>query len=208
MKLLINFYANVTEQTIRDLIMWTTQQLAQQNQDNPYDELIIQISSSGGSSDHGLLAYNFLKQIGIKKTTIGMGNVDSAAVMLFCAGDKRIAMPSCRFVLHEARATINGEFNGTKLKEISKLIHRITDDYSDVVVKITGKDKSSISEDIKNGAVLSSEEAKKLALVSEIIEEPYLKEMKDLQILLINNPPVNNPQLPKPVQEPTRKAIV
>jgi len=208
MKLLINFYANVTEQTIRDLIMWTTQQLAQQNQDNPYDELIIQISSSGGSSDHGLLAYNFLKQIGIKKTTIGMGNVDSAAVMLFCAGDKRIAMPSCRFVLHEARATINGEFNGTKLKEISKLIDRITDDYSDVVVKITGKDKSSISEDIKNGAVLSSEEAKKLALVSEIIEEPYLKEMKDLQILLINNPPVNNPQLPKPVQEPTRKAIV
>src|SRR3989338_1039698 len=122
MKALINLYAGVSEKTVNDLINFVTQQIAIQTVENPYDELIIQISSSGGSSDHGLLAYNFLKQIGIKKTTIGMGNVDSAAVMLFCAGDKRIAMPSCRFVLHEARATINGEFNGTKLKEISKLI--------------------------------------------------------------------------------------
>ncbi len=198
MKLLINFYANVSEATIRDLIMWVTQQLASQTPDKSFDELIIQISSSGGSSDHGLLAYNFLKQINIKKTTIGMGNVDSASIMLFCAGDKRIAMPSCRFVLHEARATISGEFNSTKMKEMGRLVERITDDYTDVVVKITGKDKDEVAKEVKTGAVLSSDEALKMGLVTQVIEEPYLKDTKDISILLLNNPvnvnPVHNPE--------------
>jgi ATP-dependent protease ClpP protease subunit len=101
MKLLINFYANVSEGSINDLIKFVTIKLAQQNPEKPIDEIIIQISSSGGSSDHGLLAYNFLKQISIPKTTIGMGNVDSAAVMIFSAGQKRLSATSCRFVLHE-----------------------------------------------------------------------------------------------------------
>lgn len=195
MKLLINFYANVSEGTVRDLIMWTTQQLASQTPDKAFDELIIQISSSGGSSDHGLLAYNFLKQINIKKTTIGMGNVDSAAIMLFCAGDKRIAMPSCRFVLHEARATISGEFNSTKMKEMGRLVERITNDYTDVVVKVTGKEKGEIQPEVITGAVLSSEEAIEMSLVTEIIDEPYLKDTKDIGILLINNPVVANNNL-------------
>src|SRR3989344_5452787 len=137
MKILVNFYANVTEQSVNNLILFVTQQLAQQNPQKVYDELIIQISSSGGSSDHGLLAYNFLKQISIKKTTIGMGNVDSAAIMIFAAGDKRLAMPSCRFVLHEAIATINGQFSPSKLNEMARLIKRITDDYSEVVSNVT-----------------------------------------------------------------------
>lgn len=196
MKLLVNFYANVSENSIRDLIMWVSQQLAQQNPQKPFEELIIQISSSGGSSDHGLLAYNFLIQLGIKKTTIGMGNVDSAAILLFCAGDKRIAMPSCRFVLHEARANINGEFDATKLMEMGRIVERITDDYANVVIKVTKQGKESIRDDIRKGAVLSSDEAKNMGLVTDITDEPYLKEMKELAILLVNNP-VAQPQAPQ-----------
>lgn len=188
MKLLINFYANVSEGSINDLIKFITIKLAQQNPEKPIDEIILQISSSGGSSDHGLLAYNFLRQINIPKTTIGMGNVDSAAVMMFCAGQKRIAAPSCRFVLHEAIATLNGQFNPTKLSEMAKLIQRITDDYSEVITKITGKKKSIVNKEVHGGAVLSSEEAKKFGLVTDIIDGAYLKDIKDLDILLINNP--------------------
>lgn len=188
MKLLINFYANVSEGSINDLIKFITIKLAQQNPEKPIDEIILQISSSGGSSDHGLLAYNFLRQINIPKTTIGMGNVDSAAVMMFCAGQKRIAAPSCRFVLHEAIATLNGQFNPTKLSEMAKLIQRITDDYSEVITKITGKKKNIVNKEVHSGAVLSSEEAKKFGLVTDIIDGAYLKDIKDLDILLINNP--------------------
>jgi len=188
MKILVNFYANVSEASVNNLIKFVTAQLAQQNPQKPFDELIIQISSSGGSSDHGLLAYNFLKQISVPKTTIGMGNVDSAAIMIFCAGDKRIAMPSCRFVLHEAIATLKGQFTSTKLGEMARLVQRITDDYGDVVAKVVSGDKKKILRDVREGSVLSSEEARKLGLVTEILETAYLSEMKDLAILLINNP--------------------
>jgi len=202
MKILVNFYANVSESSINDLIKFITIQLAQQNPQKPIDELVIQISSSGGSSDHGLLAYNFLKQISIPKTTIGMGNVDSAAIMIFAAGDKRLAMPSCRFVLHEAIATLGGQFSPSKLSEMARLIQRITDDYSEVVSKVTGEEKASISEEVRKGSVLSSSEALELKLVTEVLDGPYLKEMKDLQILLVNNPQQN------PNQQPQKKAEI
>jgi ATP-dependent Clp protease, protease subunit len=202
MKILVNFYANVSEGSVNDLINFVTAQLAQQNPKKIFDELIIQISSSGGSSDHGLLAYNFLKQISIPKTTIGMGNVDSAAIMIFSAGDKRIAMPSCRFVLHEAIATLGGQFTATKLGEMSKLVQRITDDYSDVVAGVTGAEKRKIKKEVKEGSVMSSEEARKTGLVTEILGTAYLSEMKDLAVLLINNPK------PTPKQQPPNKAEV
>jgi len=197
MKLLINFYANISEGSVNDLIKFVTFKLSQQTPEKQIDEIIIQISSSGGSSDHGLLAYNFLQQISIPKTTIGMGNVDSAAIMLFCAGQKRLAMPSCRFVLHEAVATLGGQFTATKLDEMARLTQRITDDYSEVVIKITNLEKDKVQSDVKKGSVLSSKEAKNINLVTEILEESYLKEMKDLEILLINNPIMTVNQLPQ-----------
>lgn len=84
--------------TVNNSIQFITQITSDQSQKGlPVEEIVIQISSSEGSSDHGLLAYNFLKQTGIKITTIGMGNVDSAAVVLYCAGTNRISVPSCRF---------------------------------------------------------------------------------------------------------------
>lgn len=196
MKLLINFYSGVAEESVNAIINFTTQQIltSNQNPENKLDEIIIQVSSGGGSSDHGLLAYNFLTQLSIPKTTIGMGNVDSAAVMIFSAGDKRIAMPSCRFLLHESLTTIsNGTFNATKLHEIANLNERITTDYCKVVSKITGQKLSSVMKKVQEGQVMDSEKAKKYGLVTAIQEEPYLKDMNNLNILMVNNPAPNPP---------------
>ena len=191
MKVLINFYASVSEQSVNDLINFITQQIAisLKNKDNPLDEIIIQISSSGGSSDHGLLAYNYLKQLNVKKTTIGMGNVDSAAVMIFLAGDERLAMSSCRFVLHEALTTIEkGVFNDTKLHEIANLNKRITRDYCSVISSVTGKSVKSVQGKVKNGKVMSSNDAIDYGLVLRILNTPYLVTLDGLNILMVNNP--------------------
>lgn len=159
------------------------------NSSNPLEEIIIQISSSGGSSDHGLLAYNYLKQLNIPKTTIGMWNVDSAAVMIFAAGDKRLTMPSCRFLLHEAITTVSGNFNWTKLHEIANLNERITTDYCKVVSKVTGKTLNTVSKKVKDGQVMSSDEAKNYGLIQDVLTGPYLTDLSWLNILMINNPP-------------------
>jgi len=189
MKALINFYAGVSETTVNNLINFITQQIATQKPENPLDEIIIQISSSGGSSDHGLLAYNYLKQLSLKKTVIGMGNVDSAAVMIFCAGDERLVMQSCRFTLHEALTTIQqGIFNGTKLHEIANLNERITDDYCRVISSVSAKKLHDVKKFVKQGYVMSSEEAKKFGLAMNIQDKPYLNSMQNINIMMINNP--------------------
>ena len=199
MKILINFYANITEQSVKDMMIFVTQQLASPNASS-FDELIIQISSPGGSSDHGLLAYNFLKQVNIQKTTIAMGNVDSAAVMIFAAGDKRVAVESCRFLLHQALGTFSGQFSWIKMAELSKLLKKITHDYCAVIAKVCAKPLVGIKGKVNKGVVLSSEEAKHLGLVTEISNEPYLASMNNLAIMMISNPTLQLPQNSQPPQ--------
>lgn len=194
MKLLINFYANISENTINDLIKMVTLINSEQLRNNdPIEEIIIQISSSGGSSDHGLLVYNFLKQTDLNITTIGMGNVDSAAIMLFCAGKKRISVPSCRFLLHEATATIKGQFNFSKLKELTEVTERINNDYCEVVSKVCSKNLGFVKRKIKNGLVMSSNQAQEFGLLQEITEDPYLKGIQNVRIIGINNPQIIQP---------------
>jgi len=190
MKALINFYSAVNENTINNLLNFITQQIhmGTKNPANALDEIIIQISSTGGSSDHGLLAFNYLRQINVPKTTIGMGNVDSAAVMIYAAGDKRLAMPSCRFLLHEALTSLTGTFNGTKLHEIANLNERITKDYCKVISKVTSKPLKTVEKKVKTGQVMSSDDAKHYGLVQELQTDPYIKNLNNLNVLVINNP--------------------
>ena len=198
MKTLINFYAAVSEATVNTLINFITQQIAMgaKNKTSQLEELIIQISSSGGSSDHGLLAYNYLSQLDVKKTTIGMGNVDSAAVMIFSAGDQRLAMPSCRFVLHEAISNLQGSFNGTKLHEIANLNDTITKDYCRVIAKTTANKLNTVEKKVRKGQVMSAEDAKKDNLVTKIQDSPYIQNLEKLNIFMINNPQ-NQTALPR-----------
>jgi len=194
MKMLINFYASILDVTVNDLIRLITQISSEHSQkNNPVQEIVIQISSSGGSSDHGLLAYNFLKQLGIKITTIGMGNVDSAAIMLFAAGDTRISAPSCRFLIHEAMATIHGQFNANKLGELKNITERINEDYCNVIAKVCSKEIQEVKNTIKNSSVMSSDQAKDFGLVQQISEEPYIKDLKGIPIVGINNPKIVQP---------------
>ena len=48
------------------------------------------ISSTGGDLDSAIRFYDFIKASDVKINTVGYGQIDSAAVLLFLAGDKRI----------------------------------------------------------------------------------------------------------------------
>ncbi len=185
MKLLINFFIDITELSTNYFINSVSQKISQYG--ISLDEIIIQISSSGGSSDHGLLIYNFLKGLGIKKTTVGMSNVDSAAIMLFCAGEERFAMSSCRFLIHEPVIPLNAQFNSTKLKEISNMLKNITIDYSNVICEITSKKKSEVLKKVRNGTVLSSFDAKTFGLVNKDVKDFKIDAQNGVDTVLINN---------------------
>ena len=71
MKIVIQFYADVTEQTTDNMLKYINEQIFNaKNNNKNIDELIIQIASYGGSADRGILVYNTLRQLSIPITTI------------------------------------------------------------------------------------------------------------------------------------------
>ena len=180
MKLVIQFYADVTEQTTDNMLNYINGQifLAKNNNKN-IEELIIQIASYGGSADRGILVYNTLRQLGIPITTIGMSNVDSAAISIFCAGEKRFAMRSCRFLIHEAQIPMATGLDGAKLAEMTKTNRIINTESAKIVAKtcikrgkgrkVKAETTQSIRNRMKNSIVWDATEAKANHLVKTLL---------------------------------------
>lgn len=65
--------------------------------------LQINFSSIGGELTPAIALYNYLKKIPTEITTHNIGEVSSAAVLPYLAGNIRTATPSSRFTIHPIR---------------------------------------------------------------------------------------------------------
>ncbi len=70
------------------------------------------MSSGGGDVLSGFMAENYLNGLPIEVTFFNVGNVDSSASVIYCAGSKRYAVPEARFIIHEVSLTFtaNGQY--------------------------------------------------------------------------------------------------
>ena len=68
---------------------------------NDFREINICISSVGGLLDHTYYAFNMLEAIDIEILTWNVGNIQSAANMLYLCGDRRFAAPGSTFFFHQ-----------------------------------------------------------------------------------------------------------
>jgi ATP-dependent Clp protease, protease subunit len=64
-------------------------------------EIMLCITSPGGAPDQAFYAYELLRNLPIDLSTFAMGPVQSAAVTIFLAGQKRYAVPEASFLLHK-----------------------------------------------------------------------------------------------------------
>lgn len=63
-------------------------------------ELIIHLSSTGGSLHEGFTLHHFLKSLPVDVTVTNAGSVESSAVIAYLGGKKRLVSPNARFVFH------------------------------------------------------------------------------------------------------------
>jgi ATP-dependent protease ClpP protease subunit len=91
----ISFSAEVVPHTIEALLA-TAANLVNQG----FREIVLLLSTPGGSVMHGITAYNILRGLPISLTTHNVGNVDSIGTVIFLAGLHRYACPQTTFVLH------------------------------------------------------------------------------------------------------------
>lgn len=209
MKLVIQFYADVTGETTDNMLNYINEQIfdAKKNK-QVIDELIIQIASYGGSSDRGILVYNTLRQLAVPITTVGMSNVDSAAISIFCAGEKRYAMRSCRFLIHEAQISAATGLDGAKLAELTKTNKIINTESARIVAKtcvkkgkgrkVKAETTQSIRNRMKNSIVWDANEAKTNHLVQDFADD---KKLYDINAEEVNMYFITNTQEPSTTQQ-------
>jgi len=132
----------------------------------------IVISSGGGDTSAAFAAYNYLHNLpGIEVSTFNVGNVDSAAVILFCAGQQRYSFPATRFLIHgnSLQVTTPMAMDAASLQGNLELLKNLNQMVVHVVSLTVNKDKQAEVESAVHGQViLSPEEAVKWGLVQEI----------------------------------------
>lgn len=62
--------------------------------------LLLNLSTSGGSTNFGLTLYIFLKSLPIPLCAINAGNIESMGIIKFLAAGKRITSPHSRFLIY------------------------------------------------------------------------------------------------------------
>jgi ATP-dependent protease ClpP protease subunit len=103
---MINFFQQVDANTVNMLVTLVDAQVRAGSK-----KIILLLSSAGGETTSAFTAYNYLRGLrtaGVDITTFNVGNVDSAATVIYCAGIRRFSLPGTRFILHGVQIALPG----------------------------------------------------------------------------------------------------
>ena len=186
----IKFFAGVDQASVNALMGAVEQKLTE-----GATQIVLLISSPGGSVFHGLSAYNFLKGIPAEVVTHNFGSVDSMGAVLFCAGHRRLSVPHARFLLHAVHASFpqRASLEEQQLEERLKGLRIDIENIAGVIAANTGRSEKQVTEDILNRTTLNPEQAVEYGLVHEIKEELLPAGAQLLSIVQGQSPP------PRPV---------
>lgn len=95
---LINYFAKVNKSTIAVLLDHVLTAYSQ-----GYKRFRINLYSSGGSPTIAMAAFYLLKDLPITITTHNVGKVNSAAIILYCLGERRTANVNSIFLFHASK---------------------------------------------------------------------------------------------------------
>lgn len=156
---IIRFLAEVNQQSANALI-GVVENLIR----NKTKNILLLISSPGGSVFHGVSVYNFLKRAPVNIETCNFGSVDSIASVIYCAGSKRYCVPNARFLIHSISFNIQGNasFDEKKLNEVISSLKIDRENIAKIIEKI-----------MFEGKTYNPEEAKSFGLVTEIKEKLF-----------------------------------
>lgn len=100
---------------------------------NPIDCLKLNISSLGGSVSAAITAYNFLKKAPFKVVTHNLGEVTSAAILLYLSGSERTAEKISKFVIHPVKSRTEGNLSYYQIQELVQLLDADIKNYATIV---------------------------------------------------------------------------
>jgi ATP-dependent Clp protease, protease subunit len=166
----VKFFAPVIPDSINALMQAVDRKISQGAR-----RMTLMISSPGGDVFQGLSTYNYLKGVPLEITTHNFGSVDSIGVVLFCAGTRRLSVPSARFLLHGVMVNFPGpvSLEEKQLEERLKGLQIDMGSIARIISNATSKDPQVILYDLRNRLTLMGQEGVDYGLVHEIKSELY-----------------------------------
>lgn len=165
MKYWYMFPCEITEKSISDAIV----DIFKQFHADPSLELTLYISSLGGDIDSAIRFYDFIKALGIKMNTVGFGQVDSAAIMLFLTGEERKLIKNCRVRLHLPR------YNGPQQSQVisvhsetTLLLQQLDKRYFEILSAELSQKEEKLRDLFTKGKILTPDEALTLKIATKI----------------------------------------
>ncbi len=161
----IKFFAPVMDASVNALMHAMDQKMQAGCQ-----KFTILISCPGGSLFYALSAYNYLKGIPAKITTHNFGSLDPLGMVLYCAGEKRLATPQSIFNF----TSLTAAFKQNETVSAKQLAKRLSDMEDEVIniARIIGfnisKTVPEITNYIEEEKNFIAEEALKIGLANEV----------------------------------------
>jgi len=166
----ILFIGQITDTAIQRLMGMITTQVSK-----GVNKITIAISSGGGDTGAAFGAYNGLKALENQNShmsvaTVNIGSVASAAVVLFCAGNERYALPNANFLIHGNGFDLppGTRLEATTLKNSLDFVNSMNDQTIRIIANTTKKNKTEIESAVGGQVVLTANEAKEWNLIQEI----------------------------------------
>lgn len=138
------------------------------NEEKPEaNKLTIQISSLGGDVDMAIELFNFIKALDFHVKMVNTSYVNSAAIIVFLAGDERVCLPSTSFYVHAITKQLNGIYSaGALIKEVREM-NANTEKVSSLFEMRTKKNKSYWKRLMRKGQMITKEKALELGLTTK-----------------------------------------
>jgi ATP-dependent protease ClpP protease subunit len=130
--------------------------------------LYFQFSSGGGHVDSAITLYNFLKSLPCKIIMHNTGSIDSAANVVFMAGDERYAAPHTSFLFHGVSYGFGSEVKYAQIKEGLSLLTIAEQKIAGILADNTKLSKKEITESFREGKSQSATFAKSKGVVSDL----------------------------------------
>jgi ATP-dependent Clp protease protease subunit len=137
--------------------------------DRKITDITLMLSSSGGDLAAGLSTYNFLRALGIRLTTYNVGNVYSAAMLLYLAGERRVVEPSGQFLIHAPSAgTVIGSLSEAQLGDRVESLKLDTDRLRNLLLERTRLGKEAVQAMTEKTTFLDAAKAAQLGIATEV----------------------------------------
>ncbi len=163
----ISFSDSINPSSIKNFIH-TLEDLCTQYPDAK--TLLINISSPGGDVDVAIELFHFLRNLDCEIQTVNTSYVNSAAVLIYLAGDVRICHSGSTFYIHPIFKRLKGVYDLQNLLREAKEISANTDIVTTLLEQRTKKGKRYWQNMMSKGCILKASQAVKLGLASIIID--------------------------------------